>query len=91
MTADFHDRLAKLRDIQSALATTEREAFLREAGATLFTGLKLKRVMQRRGLRRARAKCPRCGNETLQGALAGRRDHLRMWCDTEGCGMGMIE
>lgn len=56
--------------------------------ATAATASKLKRAMQRRGLLRAKAKCPRCGGaETLQGKLVphGRSQHLRMWCTTAGC------
>lgn len=52
------------------------------------TAVRLKAVMQKRNLLRAKAKCPRCGGaETLQGKLVphGRRQHLRMWCSTPGC------
>ncbi|MFA6966093.1 hypothetical protein [Bosea sp. (in: a-proteobacteria)] len=89
------DRIDAIRARQAPLtqadARAEHEAFMASFGATLTAGLKLKRVMQKRGLRRARAKCPRCGFETLQGALVGRRDHLRMWCDTPDCPMEMME
>ncbi len=63
------------------------------ANATLLveTSVKFKKVMQTKGLRRAKAQCPICKNETLQGALAGRKDHMRMWCDTEGCDVQMME
>lgn len=57
----------------------------------LDAGVKLKRVMLAKGLTRARAKCPKCGNETLQGALAGRKNHMRMWCETPNCEMRMME
>ncbi len=53
--------------------------------ADMHVGLKLKQVMIIKGLTKAKAKCPRCENETLQGRLAGRRNHLRCWCDTPGC------
>lgn len=56
------------------------------------TGLKFKKVMLAKGLTRAQTKCPRCGVENaLQGALAGRKNHLRMSCNTPKCEMSMME
>lgn len=54
---------------------------------TIDTSQVLKKAMQDKGVRSARAKCPRCGNETLQGRLAGKKDSMRMWCETKGCDM----
>ncbi len=51
----------------------------------LQTALKLKSKMLKRQLTTARAKCPRCKKETLQGRLAGRKNHLRCWCDNPDC------
>lgn len=53
--------------------------------------LKLKQVMLRRGLTAARCKCPMCKNETMQGRLAGRKNHIRAWCETPGCNYQMME
>jgi hypothetical protein len=65
--------------------TEPDDDWVAEAMGDLNTALTLKQVMLKRGLRRARCKCTRCGNETLQGALVGRRNHGRFWCTTEGC------
>lgn len=46
---------------------------------------KLKTVMKRRGLRRAKAHCPICGTGFLHGVLAGPKQHLHMQCDTRDC------
>ncbi|MEQ9247051.1 MAG: hypothetical protein RLO21_13770 [Nitratireductor sp.] len=53
------------------------------------TGVKLKRAMENKGLRRARATCPRCGS-WLHGTLNGPGKHLRMACEGN-CGMAMME
>lgn len=66
------------------LTRTAMENMMRTAGVAG----RLKSVMQRKGLLRAKAKCPACGGaETLQGKLVprGRGHHLRMWCTTPGC------
>ncbi|MFC3074669.1 hypothetical protein [Shinella pollutisoli] len=55
----------------------------------LATGMKLKSVMNKKGLKRARCVCPRCGG-TIRATLAGARNHLHMACDG-GCGMQMME
>lgn len=66
--------------------------FLRHVAQVLETSVKLKRQMMKRTLRRARSMCPRCGVEgALQGALVGKNDHMRMWCDTPNCSMEMME
>jgi len=59
--------------------------WMKDAVADIHTAMKLKEVMVRKGIRSAKAKCPKCGNETMQGRLAGPRNHIRFWCDTEGC------
>lgn len=64
----------------------------KRATEDLTTGLKLKKLMLDKQLTSARAKCPRCGHDTLQGRLAGRKNHLRCWCDFPGCTFsGMME
>lgn len=42
---------------------------------------KLKKVMQMKKLRRARAKCPDCEGKYLNGTLNGPRDHMHFVCD----------
>lgn len=59
--------------------------WMMDAVADIHTAMKLKDMMTRKGIRSAKAKCPKCGNETMQGRLAGLRNHIRFWCDTEGC------
>jgi hypothetical protein len=63
--------------------------FMKFVGDTLANGIKMKTVMLKKGLQRARAKCPKCEGE-LQGALVGPKKHLRFWC-TGTCGQQMIE
>lgn len=65
------------------------QEFMKRFGTTLRDAARLKRVMLKRGLRRAQAKCPECDG-MLQGALAGRKDHMRFWC-TGTCGRRMME
>lgn len=67
----------------------ENDAFWAKAYEAVETGLKLKKIMVKRGLRRCRCECPRCG-KTIQAALAGPRNHLRMACEGQ-CGMNMME
>ncbi|WP_411037680.1 hypothetical protein [Shinella sp. BYT-45] len=62
----------------------------RKSVAEIFTtGLKLKKVMQKKRLTRARCVCPRCGG-MIHAALIGSRQHLHMACQG-GCGMQMLE
>lgn len=70
----------------SDLATTDDFA---KFGKIIEAGLKLKKVMRQRAIRRARAKCPFCEAGFLHGVLAGRKDHLHMACD--GCDVRMME
>lgn len=67
----------------------ENDAFWAGVGDVLATGVKLKTIMLKRGLRRCRCECPRCG-KTIQAGLAGPRNHLRMACEGQ-CGMNMME
>jgi len=55
----------------------------------LATAAKFKKVMQKKKIRRARTKCPRCG-DWLNGVLSGRKDHIHMFC-TGKCGMNLME
>jgi hypothetical protein len=65
------------------------ENFLKSVADTFTNGIKMKQVMLKKGLQRARAKCPKCEGE-LQGALVVSKKHLRFWC-TGTCGQQMME
>jgi len=67
----------------------DHEAFWKDAGKVLTTGLKLKKIMLKKGITRCRCECPRCGG-TIYAGLVGRKNHLRMACEGK-CGMNMME
>jgi len=48
---------------------------------TLEVATKLKKVMQKKGLKRARAKCPDCPEKFIHGSINGSRGHLHMTCE----------
>lgn len=52
--------------------------------STIELAVKVKAAMQRKGKRRAWTKCPHCGGRVI-AALCGKRDHIRMACQTENC------
>ena len=73
-------------------AKRQSPEFMRHVAQVVETSMKLKTSMLKRGLKRARANCPRCGVAwALQGALVGSKNHMRMWCETTGCSMEMME
>jgi hypothetical protein len=73
-------------------AKTQTPNYIRHVAMVIETSDKLKRMMVTGGVKRAHMDCPRCGvKRALQGALVGKRDHLRMWCDTPGCSMEVME
>lgn len=57
------------------------EEFRKHMRKTLEVAVKLKKVMKKRGLRRAKAVCPDCPTKWLHGTLNGSRDHMHMVCD----------
>lgn len=65
------------------------EAFWAKATEALETGMKLKKIMLKKGLTRCRCECPRCGG-TITAGLAGRKNHVRMSC-SGSCGMNLME
>lgn len=67
----------------------EDDAFWSCAGEVLTTGLKLKTIMAKKGIRRCRCVCPRCG-KMIWAAVAGPKNYLRMACEGQ-CGMNMME
>ena len=56
------------KDFENVIETTLRDA------------IKMKNVMLAKKLTQARALCPECEGE-LHGALVGRKNHMRFWCD----------
>lgn len=79
-------------------AAAEHADFMAFAGKVLYSAVKLKAVMLKRGLTSAKAKCPLCEIGHLHGRLitgrgAGRHRQsggaFRMWCD--GCPAQMME
>lgn len=69
--------------------------FGEQVGRVLVTALKMKTVMLRRGLTRARAVCPahEASGVThyLHGAIVGPRQHFHMACDEPKCHMRIME
>ena len=56
---------------------------------TFRIAAKLKRVMLKKNLRKAKAPCPKCPDKFVNGTINGPRDHLHFRCD---CGkMIMME
>jgi hypothetical protein len=71
------------------LDASDLKAFQESVGETFVTGMKLKKIMLKRGITRCRCACPRCDG-TIRAGLVGRKNHLRMACDGR-CGMNMME
>lgn len=58
----------------------------------MSTAGKLKTVMLKKGLTRARCKCPREGCwGIIHGSLNGKKSHIHMGCDNPACYMRMME
>jgi hypothetical protein len=66
-----------------------KDDFLAWAEKVVVAGTKLKKVMRKKGITSAKAKCPLCVNGFLHARLVGRKQHMRMWCD--GCSAQMME
>lgn len=54
--------------------------FMKRFGSTMRDAEKLKKVMQKKNLKLAKAECPECG-DWLMGRIVGPRQHLHMRCD----------
>lgn len=82
-----------MKPIEQARAEMEadRSDFIKKTGPILAAGMKLKKVMLDKKITNAKAKCPVCEHGFIHGRLAGRKNHLRMWCDGEGCDVQMME
>jgi len=59
----------------------DRAAFQKHVKKTMNLATKMKKVMMKKGLRRARAECPDCPGKWLNGTINGNRDHLHFTCD----------
>lgn len=53
------------------------------------TGMKLKKVMQKKNITYAKCKCPHCEHGFIYGRLLGKKNHLHMKCD--GCDVTLME
>lgn len=78
-------------DMTAEQAKAEHSDFMAHMGRVLAAGVKLKKVMLDKGITSAKAKCPMCDAGFLHGRLAGRKNHMRMWCDGDGCNAMMME
>jgi hypothetical protein len=67
----------------------DMENFRKHVAKVMELAGKLKVVMQKKGLRRARAKCPDCPGKFLNGTLNGKKDHMHFCCDCRK--MSMME
>lgn len=88
-------------EMTAADASAEHAEFMKHTGMVLDAAVKLKKIMVAKGLGRAKAECPKCHVVgALHGVLivgkgAGRHRSsggaFRMWCETAGCGVSMME
>ena len=76
-------------DLNAAEARGEHDDFMKRMGRILVEAQKFKVVMKKRGLTRAKARCPFCATGHWHGRLAGPKQHLHMSCD--GCDVMMME
>jgi hypothetical protein len=67
-------------NLEADKASGKHDDFLKKMEEVFEMGAKLKKVMLKRGLTQAKAKCARCTG-MLHGQLAGRKQHLHMHCD----------
>lgn len=63
------------------VSNADRAEFHKHLGKVMNLAIKMKKVMLKKGLRRARAVCPDCPDKYLNGTLNGSKDHLHMVCD----------
>lgn len=57
-------------------ASFDKESIL----STITDGMKMKSQMIKKGVTSALVQCPKCDG-MLHARLAGRKNHLRFWCD----------
>lgn len=53
--------------------------------------MKLKKRMQSLNKRDVRVACPNHDGKYIRAILAGRKDHIHMACEVDGCGYRMME
>lgn len=68
------------RELNEQRTLNKAEDIWKNFAHTIAMGTKLKKVMLKRGITRAKAKCEVCEGY-LHGALLGRKQHLHMHCD----------
>lgn len=68
---------------------TEKEDFWKNALSLMDDGLKMKKIMLSKGLRQAKAKCPKCEGY-LYATLNGSKNHVHIKC-TGSCKRSMME
>lgn len=71
------------------MSAPAKSDFWNKFGDVIDTAVKFKKVMKRKGLRRARCVCPRCGKH-IHGSISSYNGHFHMRCETTGC-MAMME
>lgn len=49
------------------------------------TALKIKKIMLKKNLTRARCKCPHCQDGMINATLAGPKKHIHARCSTPEC------
>ena len=62
----------------------DRAAFIARMGETMAFATKVKAALKAKGKRSGWTKCPCCGGK-VRAVLCGRKDHLHMACETDGC------
>ena len=77
------------RKMNAERLTPEYKEFLERVGRVFPKAIIMKENMKKKGLVRARAKCPFCAGE-WHAILAGRKQHFHMRCDGD-CGSMMME
>ncbi len=70
-------------------ADASRDDFFAGIKDVIDTAVKFKDRMNKRGIKRARCVCPRCG-KFIHGSIASYNGHFRMSCEGQ-CGMAMME
>ena len=78
---ELADRKKVLAMAREEMKKPPSDEFMTAINKTFELGMKLKKVMMKKGLRRARAKCPDCPDKYLHGSINGPRDHMHFGCD----------
>lgn len=71
------------------LPCDKKRRFEQQVNETIEVATKMRKIMERKKISRARAKCPRCGKGFVHAVLVGPKKHMHMQCDTTNCLMMM--